>query len=889
MAVLPTKILTDEKISEFVSDVNRNAEKIIGDSKFKIPSPDLPGLGMIIKLWIRSSEKSFSSYLAPVIIVKDVLNNPLKIPEKIGDIKGFVQNPLQALLDETLNPQIDDELFLPLKLKIGGAPSADFSNLSSLVERAELEDLSAVPASSNPFPYVLGITGSPPQRGEYSFRGGISSGEEIISINVIDSSGTDTSSSFTSLIIGDQISISRNGISQTWIIKNIVRNSDYYSLSVTLKNKSVQQVAGQIAEETAYVKVFQDPQNSGKSALRSLIVGPDGKIKFPIAISLPQILSIVGINVPASPLSSVFVELGDFNVLPEDSPLRKKIKDLEVRSGWNFQNDVLNPMLNSEYPVINWKTEDQKTEKDRAREEILSLAKLFDLLVNNTALFFKILANYLKLLLLPIQIVIGTITGVFSRVISNPLQIFRIITLLLTDPLKLLGELIADAILEQIRPYLEPSLKAANIDWETEVKEEKISGALTGKGLKPLLRDVIIGRFKCANLNNPDGSKILNSSDPGQGLQNNSNESTIQFTNYSYFFKYDGVNPENGEVSFNSEDLNRVTSIKISTFDSNVTSTLPALVNLLPGSEISVPKENQIWVYKINKTSPSPGSLTYYEYNVSLLYGPDTKNTQGILTGSSNTAVLSPGADNQNVRFTSTSPFLVCLIENYLPIKVIAIWESVKGILGVILGFAITVPSLLKAIITSIFSSNSEFSNPGVFTLENLTELPTDSALVNQDVIKGDTLDIISYKTSENTKEFVDQLTDVGGIEAVIQLQAKKSGLSQIRKVSENFQVFFTDSITVSDFSLRYKSLLSLYVEYTRSGSLNGTNVKIKTLKGEGVEETVVTLNQAGINSVKFSLSDFDPNSKDKNISDVVRFIRDNLYLAKELLKAQPL
>ena len=60
MALIPNKILTDEKISEFIDQTNANAKKIVGEAGFIIPPPDLPGVGMLIKLWVRQSEKSFS-------------------------------------------------------------------------------------------------------------------------------------------------------------------------------------------------------------------------------------------------------------------------------------------------------------------------------------------------------------------------------------------------------------------------------------------------------------------------------------------------------------------------------------------------------------------------------------------------------------------------------------------------------------------------------------------------------------------------------------------------------------------------------------------------------------------------------------------------------------
>ena len=53
MAILPDKILADAEIASFIGRVNTTADEIVGDSKFKIPNPSLPGLGLLIKLQIR--------------------------------------------------------------------------------------------------------------------------------------------------------------------------------------------------------------------------------------------------------------------------------------------------------------------------------------------------------------------------------------------------------------------------------------------------------------------------------------------------------------------------------------------------------------------------------------------------------------------------------------------------------------------------------------------------------------------------------------------------------------------------------------------------------------------------------------------------------------------
>jgi hypothetical protein len=139
MAVLPDKILTEQKIAEFIDQTNTNAKNIVGDSKFTIPDPSLPGTGLLIKLWIRQAEKAFSSYLVPVLAIKEVLSNPLEIIRKITDIKGFIENPLQALLDETINNQVASDFFLPLRLILDGKSSADFGRLKDLVDRADSE------------------------------------------------------------------------------------------------------------------------------------------------------------------------------------------------------------------------------------------------------------------------------------------------------------------------------------------------------------------------------------------------------------------------------------------------------------------------------------------------------------------------------------------------------------------------------------------------------------------------------------------------------------------------------------------------------------------------------------------------------------------------------
>ena len=49
MAIIP-KCLSERQIENFVNNVNQTADEILGESKFEIPNPALPGIGLLIKL-----------------------------------------------------------------------------------------------------------------------------------------------------------------------------------------------------------------------------------------------------------------------------------------------------------------------------------------------------------------------------------------------------------------------------------------------------------------------------------------------------------------------------------------------------------------------------------------------------------------------------------------------------------------------------------------------------------------------------------------------------------------------------------------------------------------------------------------------------------------------
>jgi hypothetical protein len=359
MALIPSKILTDEKISEFIDQTNANAKKIVGGTNFTIPSPDLPGVGMLIKLWIRQAEKSFSSYFVPILIVKDVLNKPLEIPGKIlGDVASFVNDPINELLNQTVNVETRDSLFIPIEILYNQSTSANFSNLDSLIARADSESL-VENTQGQKFPYVKGPNNSSPNNGEYSIDTEDLASATFLSLSTKDYNGDSLENLLLPLIPGDIISLEYDGISQSWIIKSIVKNNGYYTFSVEPQNESRLEIANNLEEKTVYAQVAQNSSTSGKNALKSLIVKPDGTINYPIVIGVSDLLKIVGVASTPGILNSIQVKIADFNSLPDDSPIKKKIKDLEVKSGWNFK-DLLQNIFNGKYPVLKYTKEGEK-------------------------------------------------------------------------------------------------------------------------------------------------------------------------------------------------------------------------------------------------------------------------------------------------------------------------------------------------------------------------------------------------------------------------------------------------------------------------------------------------------------------------------------------------
>jgi uncharacterized lipoprotein YehR (DUF1307 family) len=263
--------------------------------------------------------------------------------------------------------------------------------------------------------------------------------------------------------------------------------------------------------------------------------------------------------------------------------------------------------------------------------------------------------------------------------------------------------------------------------------------------------------------------------------------------------------------------------------------------------------------------------LSYFVYEVSLIAGPDQENSNASFINSSNRAILSTGANISNVQFTTSDPFLQCLIDNYLPIKIIALWESLKGIIGVVLGFVVTIPFLLKAVIQSLFGSDQSFSNPAGFILKNLADQSTSDASRNKDVTDGKTLDFLMIRTSPETQEFVDTLIGENGIDVVLFEQSKKDPRLLVIKKEDG------STLPVTEFSRNLKILLAIGKRYSEVGSLNGESINVTYYNGSTFEVITVKLTREDLNKYRITRGETTDNSN----SDVIAFIRDNLFVAK--------
>jgi hypothetical protein len=704
MAILPDKILADAEISSFIDRVNVTADEIVGDSKFKIPNPSLPGLGLLVKLQIRAFEKSIAASFAPIFIgkkiIEDAKNSPARFLSIINDgldsINTLFTNPIQFIIDEGINGPL--EIFpFPVQILFGGV-SKDANRLKSLIDSAQPTQGSSVLQEYN-YNLVLNTVSSPAPGEAVSTASDVNSIKSI-SVNY-QTKTTGEKAPVQFLKEGDTFSVSDGNISSTYRVSSVQPRNEFAEIFLQLIASNTQNSGD---NKTISIPGFKD---SGIAVSRNInlreFLTPDGRLIIPF--------SVLGINLPL--LSKLGFEIGNFSNLKEDNPTKEFVVQLEARSGLNF-NQVFTSMIDGVFPEINWqnlsseKSNGNVNSKEVAKEEITSLARLLQIGSENPFFLIKIILNYVKLLLLPIQLVLGVFQSL-AGLITNPVSLIRTIFLFLTDPLKALCDLISQAFLTFLRPYLEPIVTPV-LPYNEAVEDPRDRS----RGLKPLFSDLVCGTFadKLKNYNPNPNFFALQRNNLGQTVTDQNIPIQLPFN-----LEENKQIPDQGEIVTNSNNPSQVTSLRISTVTNTVEDSLAYLASVQVGSVISLSVSNKYQTYLVSsKTFQQYQSGNYFEYLVqpttqSIRSGEPVQNNASVSSGFLATLSI----DNPNKTF-------LFIIEKYLPLKLIERWESIKGILAITIALAVEIPSLVPAIFRSIFGIEQQ-SNPTAPATNSINEL----------------------------------------------------------------------------------------------------------------------------------------------------------------------
>lgn len=690
MTVLPKKILEDFEIDAFISRVNSSAEKIISDPKFKLTTPSLPGFSLLLKLQIRAFEKSLASSFAPIFLGKQALSGGFKgINDAFNGIKEIFSNPLQFVLEEGLNSVLGEFPF-PIRFEIGGGSSENLN-----LPDSDARDFSVF----RDFSYE-GIFSSSdiPSAGQYTTpRSSIASIDEVV-INRFTNNG-DLNELLLDVGVGDQIQISDGSFLGIYTVNSVEVLGNSENLRIDLTVISVQGLTGEVGSGSTTIPGFGKSSiglNGCQLAIQSFI-NPSGSLRFP--------LKSLGVNIPF--LSSLIVVVGDFSKLKDSSPTKKYVGRLSQETGLEFQ-DVLGGMLTGKFPNLDFKKIQEEVadgvdnSNEQSKEDLVVLARVLEIAATNPCFLIGIIINYLKLLLLPVRVVISVIRGLAS-LISGPVPLIRTVINGITDPIGLVCDLVSRGFLEVIRPYIQNPIIAVGIPWE----EALVDPRDMRRGLQPLISDMVCGEF----------SKKLKSYTPNQGffvnLSNSvSSDDPVELgPQITYDLFPDNRIPSGGQISINSLDASEITLFKISSLSNTVENALPYLAYLSPGDVFDFQYLDQSGRYRISsKKLISSGDLPYFEISTTPLPSvlEEARNK-------SETDLLIDGIDingfKAKLSIDNPDKEFLFIIEEYLPIKMIAIWESIKGVVALFGGLAQQVPSLIPAILRSLLGLNKEKSN----------------------------------------------------------------------------------------------------------------------------------------------------------------------------------
>ena len=689
MAIIP-KCLSERQIENFVNNVNQTADEILGESKFEIPNPALPGIGLLIKLQIKTFEKSILSNLAPILIGKQIVEEAftkLRILRFIGDrlaeIKTFFSNPIQFLLDQGVNIPLAQDFPFPVALLFGNRSSG--GNIQNLIQ--QIDSAGTGPNSGDLlFNYQIQFgTISDPGSGLVTTPNGSFEDLAEMKVNLVSQSG-ETDSPLVFLKPGDYFSLDSESSTYTYQVSSIELEPNYVKLYFQLEASSSPSV--EIEEQKVFVPGFSPAalMVSNKINLRQFLT-PDGFLRIPF--------SALGINLPL--IDRISLELGNFDRLAETNPTYLFVKDLEARTDLDFSK-VLGDMVDGIFPVIDWE-EIQKDSRLRnaqevAKLELVNLARLIQIGTENPFFLIKMILNYLKLLLLPITVFIAVIQTVASQ-ITNPVSLIKTVFKIISNPLRFFCDIISEAFLQFLRTYLEPPL-APLIPWN-ELKQDPVD---RGRGLKPLFSDLICGSFKRKlSSYNPDANFFVRES---AKLQTLPGENPI--IQLSYNLTQNPI-PDLGEVSLESTVLKDNRSMRFSTITETVENSLAYLASLRVGDSFYLSSNGQFQNFRVTgKNLLEINQKSYFEYFVQPVDVSQVFTTQENQQLQSAYNGIVSDQYKASISVTNPNKTFLFILERYLPLKAIAAWESIKGIFAITVALAAEIPSLIPLCFTCIFS-----------------------------------------------------------------------------------------------------------------------------------------------------------------------------------------
>jgi hypothetical protein len=701
MAVLPDKILEDAEINAFIDRVNDTADSIVSDSKFKIPNSNLFGLGLLIKLQIRTFERSLATAFAPIFMGKKIMSSGIReIRETLSSIRTLFSNPLQFMLDEGINEQLKEFPF-PISLNLADV-GGDIGRLKSLINSSSPDN---VDDELDRFSYSItyNINQAPSDGQITTTSSGI---ENLTSINVSEVTDVeDNNGSLGLLKSGDEIEVSSDGkygVFEVTSVRKINSSDPYYRIDLEIKSLNVEEVPG---DGSVVIPGFSSAslRSSRRLALRDFT--SNGKISIPF--------SVLGLSFPG--LSRINLVLGDFSDVSPDSPTRQYLDQLSNQSGIAY-DEVLSGVFEGKFPKIDF-TKIQETTlsgspdlTESSKEDLVSFARVLQIGAENPFFLIRILLNYLKLLLLPIKVILGVLKGLAGK-ITNPISLIRTVIKGLTDPLGLICDLISEAFLQFLEPYISPAITTI-----MPYEEAKVDPSDSNRGLKPLISDMVCGAFsRGLSSYQPNGDFF----DSIRGQIKNEDLDTFPVT-FPYSFRGELIIPEEGQISANSRNVKDITTMRVSLVSDDVKNSLGSLINVNSGDLIRLSVDSD---YSVFRVSYRKVENKYVEYGVL----SDVKESD--YEGLSDIEKIIRGINQSEFEsyLTVDNPNKVSLyiIEKYLPIKLIGVWESIKGIIAVVGGLAAEVPSLFPAVVRSLFGIGSPGEGAGLsdLTVESINEV----------------------------------------------------------------------------------------------------------------------------------------------------------------------